>query len=81
MSGLLSPFPVFGLILAAFAHGSQGPSAAARLLRGVVMGSYGFAVFFLVVALAVTKLPIAWTFVLAGAAALAVNGISLRAAR
>jgi hypothetical protein len=81
LSGLLSPFPVFGLILAAFAHRGQGPAAAARLLRGVVMGSYGFAVFFLVVALAVTRLPVAWTFVIAAAAALAVNGISLRAAR
>lgn len=81
LSGLLSPFPVFGLVLAAFAHHGQGPSAAARLLRGVVMGSYGFVVFFLVVALAATRLPVAWTFALAGAAALAVNGISLRAAR
>lgn len=81
LSGLLSPFPIFGLILAAFAHRGQGGAAAARLLRGMVIGSFGFAVFFLVVALLVTTVPIPWTFLLATAAALAVNGISLRAAR
>ena len=81
LSGLLSPFPIFGLILAAFAHRNQGAPAAARLLRGMVIGSFGFAVFFLVVSLAVTTVPVSWTFLLAAAAALAVNGISLRAAR
>jgi hypothetical protein len=81
LSGLLSPFPVFGLILAASAHRSQGSPAAARLLRGMVIGSFGFAVFFLVIALLVTTVPVSWTFVLAAAAALAVNGISLRTAR
>jgi hypothetical protein len=81
LSGLLSPFPIFGLILAAFAHRGQGFLAAARLLRGMVIGSFGFAVFFLVVALLVTEVPVPWTFALAAAAALAVNGISLRTAR
>jgi len=81
LSGLLSPFPIFGLILAVFAHRSQGFRAAERLLRGMVIGSFGFAVFFLVVALLVTTVPVAGTFMLAAAAALAVNGISLRAAR
>jgi hypothetical protein len=81
LSGLLSPFPVFGLVLAAFAHKSQGGRAAARLLRGVVIGSFGFELFFLVVALLVTVLPVGWTYLLASAAAVALNGISLRAAR
>ena len=81
LSGLLSPFPIFGLTLAAFAHRTQGSHAAARLLRGMVIGSFGFAVFFLVVALAVTTVPVALTFVLVAAAALAVNAISLRTAR
>jgi hypothetical protein len=81
MSGLLSPFPVFGLILAAFAHQGQGARAAARLLRGVVIGSFGFVAFFLVVALLVTRLPVGATYLLAAAAAVTVNGISLRTAR
>ena len=81
VSGLLSPFPVFGLILAAFAHRGQGAAAAARLLRGVVIGSFGFAAFFLVVALLVERLPVGLTYLLAAAAAVTVNGLSLRTAR
>ena len=81
VSGLVSPFPIFGLILAAFAHRGLGARAAARLLRGVVIGSFGFALFFLVVALLVTVLPVGWTYLLASLAAVAVNGISLRTAR
>src|SRR5436309_3554153 len=34
-TGLLSPFPVFALVLGVFTHRSEGPGAAARLLRGV----------------------------------------------
>ena len=81
VSGLVSPFPVFGLVLAAFAHHGQGARAAARLLRGVVIGSFGFELFFLVVALLVTVLPVGWTYLLASIAAVAMNGISLRAVR
>jgi hypothetical protein len=81
VSGLLSPFPVFGAVLAAFAHTGQGARAAARLLRGVVIGSYGFVMFFLVVALLVTRLPVGGAYLLAAAAAVAVNGVSLRTAR
>jgi hypothetical protein len=81
MSGLLSPFPVFAVVLASFAHQGQGAEAAARLLRGVVVGSFGFAAFFLVVSLLVTALPIGWAYVLALAAALLVNSVSLRSVR
>jgi hypothetical protein len=81
VSGLLSPFPVFGLVMAAFAHSGQGARAAARLLRGVVIGSFGFVAFFLIVALLVTRLPVGWTYLCAAIAAVAVNGISLRTAR
>ncbi|MGO9309830.1 MAG: hypothetical protein ACLQDL_12490 [Spirochaetia bacterium] len=78
LSGLISPFPVFGLVLAAFAHRGQGARAAARLLRGLVIGSFGFESFFLVIALLVTVLPVAVTYLLASLAALTVNGITLR---
>jgi hypothetical protein len=37
--------------------------------------------FFLVVALLVTVLPVGWTYLLASIAAVAMNGISLRAVR
>jgi hypothetical protein len=81
MSGLLSPFPVFGVVLAAFAHRGQGADAAARLLRGVVVGSFGFAAFFLMVCLVVTAVPIGLAYLLALAAAVSVNSISLRSVR
>jgi len=86
LSGLLSPFPVFGLVLATFTHHQQGSRPAARLLRGVVLGSLSFACFFLV---AGALLPgattaaaaIVPTYLAASLVALSVNGLSLRLAR
>ena len=77
LSGLLSPMPVFALVLAAFANHTQGPSAAARLLRGVVIGSFAFAAFFLVVATLLTRLPMGATYLLATLTTLAVNAGAL----
>ena len=49
-TGVLSPVPVFATVLASFAHARAGPRAPARLLRGIVGGSFGFGAFFVVVA-------------------------------
>ena len=49
LSGLLSPFPVFAAVMAVFNHRQQGPSNAARLLHGVVVGSWAYTFFFLMV--------------------------------
>jgi hypothetical protein len=76
-SGLLSPFPVFSSILAAFAHATSGRAAATRLQRGIIVGVFSFAAFFLVVALLVERRSLAETYVAASAAALAINGASL----
>jgi hypothetical protein len=76
LSGLLSPFPVFGVVLAVFTHHQLGAPAAARLLRGVVVGSLAFGGFFLVVGLGVTLLPLPVTYLLACAAALACSGLA-----
>jgi hypothetical protein len=78
LSGLLSPFPVFGLVLAIFAHRQQGADAATHLLRGVVLGSFGFISFFLIVGLALPVLGIPWTYLLASLAAILLNGILLK---
>jgi hypothetical protein len=80
-SGLLSPFPVFSSVLAAFAHYLSGPAAAARLQRGVVIGIFSFAAFFLVVTLLVEEQSLVATYTCAAAAAAAVNGSSLLALR
>jgi hypothetical protein len=77
ISGLLTPVPVFLLVLAVFAQRSEGPDASVRVLRGGVMGSFAFAVFFLVVGALLGRLGIGATYVLASLATLAVNGAIL----
>jgi hypothetical protein len=77
-SGILSAFPVFGLILAAFTHIQDGSDAASRLLRGSILGSFGIAVFYSMIA---TLLPLTGSmlvYVTAAAGSILVNWISLR---
>ncbi len=64
-SGLLSVFPVMGIVLAAFSHRASGGAFAARLLRGMVSGFYAFTAYCVTVALAVPVLGVAWGFLLA----------------
>jgi hypothetical protein len=80
-SGLLTPFPVFTSVLAAFAHKMQGPAAASRLQRGVIIGVFSFAAFFLVVALLVERSSLLATYASASAVAVAINTASLFAIR
>ena len=49
--GLIAPFPVYASIMGSFTHALYGPGTAIRLIRGVVIGLYGFACFYLSVAL------------------------------
>jgi hypothetical protein len=81
LSGIISPLPIFGVILAAFTHRTAGAAAAARVMRGMVIGSVGFAGFFIVVACLLARWPIGWTYLLAAGAAIGINGVSLKAAR
>ena len=77
LSGLLAPFPVFATILAVFTHRFQGATAASRFLRGVVLSSFGFAAFFLLIASMIERAGILPAFVCATLAALTLNGGSL----
>ncbi len=81
LSGLITPFPIFGTILAAFAHHQQGPQAAVHFLRGHLLSLVGFAAFFTVVGGLLTRLSLPATYLLATLAVLLVNGISLRIIR
>jgi hypothetical protein len=76
-SGLLSPFPVFACVMAVFAHHSAGPSSAHRVLRGILIGSFAFMSFFVVLALALERTAIVLAYGLAVLVALSVNGASL----
>ncbi len=64
-SGLLSVFPVMGIVLAAFSHRSSGGGFTIRLLRGMFSGFYAFTAFCLTVTFAVQKVGIVPGFMLA----------------
>ncbi len=77
LSGLLTPFPIYGTILATFTHAAQGGASARRLLRGLIAGIFSFAVFFFVIALLIVPLGITLAFLLAALSALLLHGGSL----
>src|SRR5487761_975495 len=52
LTGLLATFPVFATVLAVFAHQFEGEPAARQVLRGLLIGLFGFAGFFPVLAVA-----------------------------
>ncbi len=76
-SGLLSPFPVFSCVMTMFAHQDSGWEAAQLMLRGVVLGCFAAAAFFLVVALMLEETGIWIAYGMAVAAALMINGLVL----
>ena len=65
LTGLLTPFPIYATILAVFTHRYAGGAQAVRLLRGVVAGSFTFAVFFLVISSTIVLWGIGLAFVCA----------------
>lgn len=77
LSGLLTPFPIYGTILAVFTHYAQGGASARRLLRGLITGIFSFAVFFLAIAVLIVSLGVALAFSIATLCALLLHGVSL----
>jgi hypothetical protein len=69
LAGLLSPLPVFGIVLAVFSHHAHGPTAAVGVLDGLVIGLLAPAVFFLAVAVGLPALGLV-AFAVATVAAL-----------
>ena len=81
VSGLAATYPVYVTTLTVFAHRETGPAAAAALLRGLVLGLFGWLGFFVIV---LTSMPIVGVLPAAGlaiAGALAIQGASLRLLR
>ena len=62
LTGLLSPFPLYGAVLAGFAHAIDGPASATAVLRGLLLGLFSFASFFLVLAVTLEQWGIAPAF-------------------
>lgn len=71
LTGLLAPFPLYGAILAVFAHRHGGSAAAIGVLRGLLFGLFSFAGFFLVLGGLLGRVPLRWSFGAALAVALA----------
>ena len=81
LSGLVSPFPAFSVIFAAFTQAQQGAKSASNLLRGVIVGSGGYATFFVIVGALLPSLGIALTYPLAALGAIGVGGLIFQATR
>jgi hypothetical protein len=77
-AGVLASFPIFGTILAIFAHRVKGAAMATQVLRGMVLALYGFAVFFFILGLLLVKVGIVPAFVAAIASTLLVQAGALR---
>lgn len=75
LTGLFSVFPVMGSVLGVFSHRNYGRHFAVKLLRGMVQGFYAFTVFCLILALTLEKQSLGVCFVVALAAAIAVQGL------
>jgi hypothetical protein len=81
LAGLLAPFPLYGAVLAAFAHRISGAGPAVGVLRGLLLGLFSFALFFLTLAELLVGQGIVFAFAAAIFAALVVQGASLAVAR
>ncbi|WP_454730171.1 hypothetical protein [Cellulosimicrobium protaetiae] len=75
MTGVLAPFPIASSVVAAFALAQRGSAETVRLLRGLLAGLTGFAVFCLLVAILVDGVGIAVAFGIALVASVAVQAV------
>jgi hypothetical protein len=75
LSGLIAAFPVITPVLAAFTLTQQGPLEAVRLLRGMTVGFFAYALFCFTVSVAIRSLGTAAAFLLATALALGAQAV------
>ncbi|MEW5890541.1 MAG: hypothetical protein AB1768_16230 [Pseudomonadota bacterium] len=82
LAGLLTPFPVASSVVTAFSHRLYGPDTAILLLRGMVVGLYGFVAFFAITAALLPVTGIVLSALAGFVAAVAIQGLLyLRAIR
>jgi hypothetical protein len=81
VSGLLSPFPIFGVVITSFTHYQQGAKAASQVVRGIAWGSFAFNAFFLIVAIFLPIWPAWAVYIAATAVAIVLNSLTLRIMR
>ena len=73
LSGTLGAFPAYAAILTVFAH-RAGAASAIQVLRGLLLGLFAFAGFFVVLALLIERAGLALAFAAAIVATLAKSG-------
>lgn len=78
LSGLAATYPVYVTTLTVFAHRQAGSGAAVALLRGLVLGLYGWLGFFTVILVAMPLVGVLPAAACAVAGALAIQAVSLR---
>lgn len=81
LSGLLAPFPVYGVVLAVFSHLRQGSPAATQLVRGNAVGSLAFVAFFTIAGVALVRLPLGAAYLLAALGSLGTGALVWRGSR
>lgn len=78
LSGIFAAFPVFVCVMSVFSHHLNGAAAVRNFARGVIMGSYAYVAFFMVVALRVQSWNLALVYVAAILCAIVTNCIAYR---
>ena len=78
MSGMLAAFPVFICVMSVFSHYLNGAAAVRNFERGVIVGSYAFTVFFLVVVFTVRTWNLALVYSVAILCAMVTNLVVYR---
>lgn len=77
LTGLITPFPLYALVLATFGQHHGGSKAAIQVMRGLTAGLFSFAIFFCVLAATIETLPLWQSFTLAAIAVIIVQGMAL----
>lgn len=72
LSGVLATFPLYAAVMTVFAHRS-GSAGAVQVLRGLLLGLFAFAGFFLVLGASIERLGVGAAFAAATVGALAVQ--------
>jgi hypothetical protein len=78
LSGLLAVYPLYTVVLAAFAQRQAGRSGAVQLLRGLLVGLFSFTAFYVTLALALGRIDTTAGYAIAFAGAFAVQAVTLR---
>jgi len=81
LAGLIAPYPLYATVLAVFSHRLQGPASAVSVLRGLLLGLFAFAGFFLTTAQLLEGTSIALAFGAAIVVALVLQSASLYVGR